>query len=315
MSTELGIHTRVVASATAEGDSGDDDSDVDSDHSDDDDATHRRDAELGSRSAAGRSGVFHNFLPWISNPTFTRYTVGTPEVPADPIAAIHTFAGPPAKGTGNVDCATLIYPCGDGPRAMSRTRSKGSKWTLPNDDKPDRPRVFVERPGCAAVTPPTSRRRSPTFANPHRRRFYRRTRPQNLELQQEGSASKRRNVEIATSRVKFLCWCAYYGLAPLPGAEQAAATAAHAAAGSSDEGRQTRAATANVTEDERKQAAQATARAERLARKSAKKSASEKFGDEGVAQERGRRHASPSRRSYPLPPPPHTDCKDHVVCV
>ena len=72
------------------------------------------------------------------------------------------------------------------------------------------------------------------------------------------------------------------------------------------------AATANVTEDERKQAAQAKARAERLARKVRRaraKSLATRASHRGAA---GATHHHRAARTHSLHPP-HTDCKDHVV--
>lgn len=166
------------------------------------------------------------------------------------------------------------YTSSAGGKAMHRALpSDRGEWKLPHDAGGGRPRAFGELSG---------------------RVFRRRSRAQNRALQQQGSASERRNLEVATSRVRLLGWCAHYGLAPAPGAEEKAAVraaeaeveaagrAASATKGASGGVPRTRNASSSVTADDARRAEEEEARRLRKARREVRRDDSSTA--EGVEQ-------------------------------
>jgi hypothetical protein len=143
---------------------------------------------VGNRSAAGRSGRWWCLSGLSRNPT-AQMAVNTSRSHADHFLVV-------APTTGKLDAALMCYTSREGARALTERDGDSSVFRLPGDNRPALPRMFQETPG---------------------RKYHHFSHAQNKQLQAKAeSASTRRAVAVATSRVRLLLFLAHIGLVPPP---------------------------------------------------------------------------------------------------
>ena len=140
----------------------------------------------GNRSAAGRSGRWWCFSGLVRNPT-AQMAVNTSRLHADHFLVI-------APTAGKLNAALLCYTSRAGARALKERDGDCAVFCLRGDDQPSLPRMFQEMPG---------------------RKYHRFSHTQNMKLQAKGeSASTKRAVAVATSRVRLLLFLSHIELVP-----------------------------------------------------------------------------------------------------
>ena len=140
----------------------------------------------GNRSAAGRSGRWWCFSGLVRNPT-AQMAVNTSRLHADHFLVV-------APTAGKLDAALLCYTSRAGARALKERDGDCAVFCLRGDDQPSLPRMFQEMPG---------------------RKYHRFSHTQNMKLQAKGeSASTKRAVAVATSRVRLLLFLSHIELVP-----------------------------------------------------------------------------------------------------
>ena len=163
---------------------------------------------VGNRSAAGRSGRWWCYSGLVRNPT-AQMAVSASRLHADHFLVV-------APTDGKLDAALLCYTSRAGARALKERDGNDTTFHLRGDDQPSLPRMFQEMPG---------------------RKYHHFSHVQNMELQaKSGSASTKRAVAVATSRVRLLLFLAHIGLVPPPPPPHSAETL-HAEPGTSREHR------------------------------------------------------------------------------
>ena len=140
----------------------------------------------GSRSAAGRSGRWWCYSGLVRNPT-VQMAVSASWLHADHFLVI-------APTAGKLNAALLCYTSRAGARALKERDGDCAVFCLRGDDQPSLPRMFQEMPG---------------------RKYHRFSHTQNMKLQAKGeSASTKRAVAVATSRVRLLLFLSHIELVP-----------------------------------------------------------------------------------------------------